>query len=328
VAQPVYRRLVADVDWLTVAERSPLAADGKSGALLERVVVDGVPYVLKHVSPEADWIMRAAGDDGTWFLSLWRSGLLDDLPAVVDHATVDVVPTPAGAVIVMEDVSPWLVPDGDEPLTREHHRRFVDHLAALHAAHWGWEDDIGILRLDRRYAWFAPSLMRDEAARPDAAVVPGLAVQGWDRLPSLAPAMAEAIFELHHRPGPFLAAVGDGPLTLVHGDVKFANQGERPDGTTILLDWAMPGAAPPTYDLAHHLALNSARMPESKEDTVVAYRDALERHGVDTTGWFEDQVALGLLGHMLLLGWEKALGGPGPELDWWADAVERAVALL
>jgi len=31
---------------------------------------------------------------------------------------------------------------------------------------------------------------------------------------------------------------------------------------------------------------------------------------------------------MLLLGWEKALGGAGPELDWWADAVDRAVALL
>jgi hypothetical protein len=39
-------------------------------------------------------------------------------------------------------------------------------------------------------------------------------------------------------------------------------------------------------------------------------------------------VALGLLGHMLLLGWEKALGGPGPELDWWAAAVDRATALL
>ena len=106
---------MADVDWLTVADRHPLVADGKSGALLERVHVDGVAYVLKHVSPEADWIMRAAGDDGRWFLSLWTSGVLHGLPPVVDHATVDVVPTERGAVIVMEDVSEWLVPDGDEP---------------------------------------------------------------------------------------------------------------------------------------------------------------------------------------------------------------------
>jgi hypothetical protein len=316
------------VDWLAVADRRPLVADGKSGALLERVVVDGVPYVLKHVSPDADWIMRVAGDDGTWFLSLWRSGLLDRLPAVIDHATVDAVPTADGALIVMEDVGRWLVPGDAAPVALDHHRRFVDHLAALHAANWGWEDDLGILRLDRRYAWFAPETMRVEAARPDAAVVPGLAVEGWERLPSLAPAMAEALFELHDRPEPFLDALEAGPRTLVHGDVKFANQGERPDGTTILLDWAMPGSAPPTYDLAHHLALNSARMPESKGDTIAAYRDALEGRGVDTAGWFDDQVALGLLGHMLLLGWEKALGEPGPELDWWADAVARAVTLL
>ena len=53
---------------------------------------------------------------------------------------------------------------------------------------------------------------------------------------------------------------------------------------------------------------------------------AVARAGVATAGWFDDQVALGLLGHMLLLGWEKALGGPGAELTWWADAVERGDA--
>jgi hypothetical protein len=317
------------VDWLSVADRRPLVADGKSGALLERVVVDGRPYVLKHVSPEADWIMRVAGDDGRWFLSLWSSGMLDELPPVIDHATVDVVPTPDGAVIVMEDVGPWLIPDGDQPVAADVHQRFLDHLAALHAAHWGWDDDVGLLRLDRRYLWFAPDAMRVEA---EAAVVPGLAVQGWERLPSLAPAMAEALFELHDRPQPFLDALAGGPRTFVHGDVKFANQGERADGTTILLDWAMPGSAPPSYDLAHHLALNNVRIPasgaEGKEATIAAYRAALERQGIDTAGWFDDHVALGLLGHMLLLGWEKALGGPGPELDWWAAAVQRGAALL
>jgi hypothetical protein len=32
-----------------------------------------------------------------------------------------------------------------------------------------------------------------------------------------------------------------------------------------------------------------------------------------------------MLGCMLQFGWEKALGGPGPELDWWeARASEGA----
>jgi thiamine kinase-like enzyme len=158
--------------------------------------------------------------------------------------------------------------------------------------------------------------------------VPGLAVQGWEQLPALAPRMAETLFALHEAPAPFLAALAEGPQTLVHGDVKVGNLGSRPDGTTIMIDWALPGSAPPTYDLAHSLALNSARLPEPKEAVIAAYRDALERHGVGTAGWFDDQVTLALLGHMLLLGWEKALGGAGPELDWWAGAVDRAAALL
>jgi len=316
-------------DWLAAATtREVLVTEGKSGAVLERLVVDGAPYVLKHVRAEDDWIMRVTGDEGTWFHRLWTSGTLDRLPDRVDTAVVDVFPQPGGAAILMRDVSDWLVPEGDTVVPFDQHRRFLDHLAALHAAFWGWEDDLGLLGPDRRYAWFAPGPMREEAARPGAAVVPGLAVQGWDRLPGLAPAMAEAIFAVHLDPAAFLAALDAGPHTLVHGDVKLANLGSRPDGATVMIDWALPGRASPGYDLAWYLAMNSARLPESKEDVVDAYRDALEREGVATGGWFDDQVALGLLGHMLLLGWEKSLGGPGPELDWWADAVDRGAALL
>jgi hypothetical protein len=316
-------------EWLASAStREVLVTEGKSGAVLERLVVAGDAYVLKHIRAEDDWIMRVTGDEGTWFLALWASNTLDRLPAVIDTAVVDVFAQPGGSAILMEDVGACLVPEGDDALPVEQHRRFVDHVAALHAAYWGWEDGLGLLPLDRRYGWFAPAPMRGEVARPQPAVVPGLAVQGWDQLPALAPRMAETLFRLHEAPAPFLAALAEGPQTLVHGDVKVGNLGSRPDGTTIMIDWALPGSAPPTYDLAHSLALNSARLPESKEAVIAAYRDALERHGVPTADWFDDQVTLALLGHMLLLGWETALGGPGPELDWWADAVDRAAALL
>jgi hypothetical protein len=44
-----------------VVERAPLAAaDGRSGSLLERVVLaDGRSLVVKHVLDGGDWIMRA-----------------------------------------------------------------------------------------------------------------------------------------------------------------------------------------------------------------------------------------------------------------------------
>ena len=43
-------------------ERTALdEAPGKSGATLERVVIDGEAYVLKHLDLAQDWTMRASG---------------------------------------------------------------------------------------------------------------------------------------------------------------------------------------------------------------------------------------------------------------------------
>jgi aminoglycoside phosphotransferase (APT) family kinase protein len=38
-----------------------------------------------------------------------------------------------------------------------------------------------------------------------------------------------------------VAAFGETPATLIHGDWKFGNLGAHPDGRTILLDWGGPG---------------------------------------------------------------------------------------
>jgi hypothetical protein len=81
-------------------------------------------------------------------------------------------------------------------------------------------------------------------------------------------------------------------------------------------------------DLAWYLALNAARLPESKEDTIAAYRRSLESHGVDTAPWWDQALALELLGTMVQFGWEKALGGPGAELTWWEDWALRGTDWL
>jgi hypothetical protein len=49
-----------------VVERAPLAAtDGRSGSVLERVVLaGGETLVVKHVLDGGDWIMRASHDHG------------------------------------------------------------------------------------------------------------------------------------------------------------------------------------------------------------------------------------------------------------------------
>ena len=72
----VVTSLLADV-----VAREPLAvADGRSGSLLERVVLaGGETLVVKHVRDGGDWIMRASHDHGR-AAELWSSGVLARVP--------------------------------------------------------------------------------------------------------------------------------------------------------------------------------------------------------------------------------------------------------
>ena len=62
-------------------ERTELAeVPGKSGATLERVVIGGRDYVLKHLDLAEDWTMRASGCLRGAPLVLWERGILARLP--------------------------------------------------------------------------------------------------------------------------------------------------------------------------------------------------------------------------------------------------------
>jgi hypothetical protein len=303
--------------------REPFAhSDGKSGVPMDRAVIDGERFVVKHVSIDNDWIMRATGDLCCRPLLVWRSGLLARLPPTIDHAFAGFAPEGRGAAILMRDVGPWLVPEGDEPISIEQHSRFLDHMAQLHATFWDWEDVIGLLPFQSRYAFCTSDVSTCEEAWGAGAEVPQIAAEGWRRLPAKAPRLAEIVLPLLRDADPLVAALAVTPQTFVHGDWKMGNLGSHPDGRTILLDWAVPGRAPACTELAWYLALNRRRLPDSKEVTIDAYRAALERHGIETASWWETQIALALLGAAVQFGWEKAFDEPD-ELAWWE---ERAIA--
>jgi hypothetical protein len=301
--------------------REPLAhTDGKSGVPMERVLIGGEPFVIKHVSIDNDWIMRATGDLGCRPLLVWRSGLLEQVPRSIDHAFAGIAREGRGAAILMRDVGRWLVPEGHELISLEQHLRFLDHMAELHAAFWDWRDNVGLVPFSSRYAWFTAEVSASEEARGSGAAVPRIAAEGWRRLPAVAPRMAEIVLPLLRDSDPLVAALQTTPQTLVHGDWKMGNLGSHPDGRTILLDWAVPGRAPACCDLTWYVALNRRRLPQSKEETIDAYRAALERHGVDTGSWWDLQLALALLGAAVQFGWEKASDEPD-EIAWWEQRV-------
>jgi hypothetical protein len=303
-------------------------ADTKSGARFERLIIGGAPYVLKYQDPRDDWLLRATGDPGKRYVLLWERGLLDRLPDVIDHAVIGAHWDGSVGRVLLRDVSAALFPR-NRRFSHDQHFRFLDHMAAFHAAFWGWRDDVGLTPLDVRYLMFSPATSEAEAALGSEAVVPKVMAQGWARLANVSPRLHEVVMPLLKDPAPLVAALKRLPHTFVHGDWKAANLGSHADGRTVLLDFGeVPGEASPLADLAWYVALNADLLPETKGETISAYRAALERHGVDTGVWWDAAVGLELLGAMLQFGWEKVLGGVGPELAWWEEHAVKGTTWL
>ncbi len=313
--------------------RQPMqTADSKSGARFERVTIGGRPHVVKYLHVDDDWIMRSSGDVGCRPLLVWRSGLLDRVPDCIDHTVVGAASGLGrngwGVALLMRDVSRWLVPEGDTPVPLSQHLGFLDHMAALHATFWGWSPSVELTPPHHRYLEFSPESMALEGRRGWPDQVPPLIIEGWKRFAAVAGPVSAPVADLVHDPSPLVAALGNAPQTLLHGDWKMGNLGTLPDGRTVLLDWALPGQGCPVADLTWYLALNSARLPQPKEAAIDAYRAALGRHGIETDGWWDRARDLTLLGSVVNFGWEKALGGPGPELAWWLARAEEGLRWL
>jgi Phosphotransferase enzyme family len=308
---------------------------GKSGARLERIVIGGQPYVLKHLDLAEDWTMRASGCLRGAPLLAWEAGLLTRLPACLNQPIVGVAledgggpPPSGGCALLMRDVTPWLVPVTDEPISLDQHLRFLRHMAALHAAFWACGSECEVVPVMHRYLELSPWLAHAEAAVGSAHLVPRLVGEGWPRLAEVAPAAAAVVTPLARDPGPLVEALAGTPQTFVHSNWKLDNLGTDGDGRTVVLDWEQPGRGAPLSDLAWYLAINCRRLPQGKEDAIAAYRQALEEHGISTEAWWDRQLALCLLGALVQFGWEKALGGYDEELAWWETQAVRAAPLL
>ncbi len=305
--------------------RQVRTSDAKSGASFERLTIEGRPCFLKTLVGADDWIMRCTGNTTNWEFRVWQAGMYARVPDCIDHAILGMALEGRGPAarlsILMADRSADLVPPGDDPLAPAEHREFLHHLAAFHASFLGWRDELGLYGLADRFLFFAPDTIADELSAADVPVPIQVAERGWALLPQRAPQLADLVSRVHANPTSLADALRDTPMTFVAGDWKLGNLGRRPDGRTVLLDWAYPGEAPLCWELAWYLALNAARIPESKEAAIAAYRASLEARGVDTASWFDRQLGLCLLGMCAVMGWEKAVGGHA-ELIWWAEAAE------
>ena len=309
----------------TVLDRTPLVSAGVTGAQLQRITLaSGRVLVVKTIDPRTDWLMRATGDDGR-ILRLWRSGVLQRLPESIDCATECVEECPAGWLVVMRDVADALVPPG-QLLTRAQSRRVIGAVASLHETFAAHRVE-GLCPLVDRLTFLTPVSVRGVVDHPFGDVV----LEGWDRFAELAPTdVGSSVTDLLERPGRLAAALSHHPETLLHGDLKVANIGFH-GGTVVLLDWGtLTGMGPPAVDHAWFLAVNSAAIDAPLDDLLSDVESVLAP---------EDRAALplALLGQVLLLGWEKALGATSDDpataareregFAWWcrraAEALEQ-----
>ncbi len=178
------RRVAGSVAELVdgATSREPFkTADSLSGATLERVVIDGERYVLKHLDHRTDWLLRATGDAGGRAVACWELGLYDAVAPSIDATVVGAARDPdayGACALLMRDVSEQLVPAGDDPIDLATHRGFIDHLAEQHAAMWGWRDTVGLTPMANRFHMCSPALCATELARTGDARF-GWALDAW-----------------------------------------------------------------------------------------------------------------------------------------------------
>jgi hypothetical protein len=309
-----------------VVRREPLGAGGKSGAHLERAWLDdGSTVVVKHADPAMDWIMQATGDDGR-IASMWTDGTFARLPDAIDHTILEVGRAEGRTVVVMRDAAADMC--AGERMDGDTHHRVLSAAAALHDAFAGAALP-GLCDLGRYYAFLSPQVCARFAGDHD---VPRLALLGWERFDDVvASDVAAAIAALHDDPGPLVRALSVRQRTLVHGDLKMANLGVAAQ-RVVVIDWGtLTCWAPASVDLAWYLAINGAaigRDPGQLLDDISAGHPGLD----------DVAMRLALLGALVQLGWEKALGATSDDLatrrreraglSWWTDQARAALALL
>ena len=309
-----------------IVARTPLAAHGASGNVLEQVTLaDGRALVHKRVSPEWDWLSRATGDDGR-AVAMWSEGLFLRIPSVIDHATVSVEADGAAWSVFMRDVSAAMLPD-ERRLDRHDVRRVLAALAEMHLAFWG-ERFPQLCSLEQRYELLSPrTAQREQHINGQVA---DLIERCWELFGEMVPSDVSArIMAIVERPALLAEQLARCEQTLIHGDVRIANLGLTPD-SVVLVDWGeRTGTAPPAVELASFLAFDARRFDVSRDDVIAdfatLYGERFDEHAMQLAliGGLV-QLGCNFLLPVVLGGGDDARAVAREELAWWTVAVSRA----
>jgi hypothetical protein len=344
---------VSDLDGLP---EEPFAHDGWSGSSLSLIDRGDRRFVLKRTSSARDWIVRATRDEElreAWFATALASTGPDGAWIRLASPYLGAAADADGAAILMPDLSEELIAwerPGDEPAIRTSLLASVLNAAArLHVigrpvpAH----GSVPWCPLPERLGLLARPAA--ERYRADGNPVGERFLSGWDAFDRRAPARARDLVQrLADDPRPLVAALGELPSTMLHGDLKLSNVASMVDGIAFI-DWQLATYAPIAVELGWFLVSNVAQLPEGPDAILERYRSTAEAIAADVRpgpgldpglGNWEAQVDLTILVGLLLRGWRKGLDAEAAvvlptgvaasdDLAWWSErAVEAAARRL
>lgn len=295
---------------------------GDSGARHRRVErADGTVVFEKLISPSHDWAMRVTHDLGREAI-LWRDGPLRHLPPSIDYPILSAEPAGDGWLITTRDVTADLLPD--QPRLAQW-QQVIERLQALHE--WfAKRQPEGLCSIEDRLLTFSEGMALAEINGSDR--YPKLILHGWREAPRmLPPDLHDAILALAREPRRLVRALGEGPLTLIHGDATYENLGLR-DDRLIALDWAIAARAPAALEFTWMLS----GAGELRDEIVEAARAALAGPG-DERRWrmamlFEFIWELPALAYVSATGAPEQADVAAADFAWWlARAREGLVAL-
>jgi phosphotransferase family enzyme len=315
----------------------PLQTTGFSGSehkAVRAVVSDGSVrrLVVKRITRQTDWTHRLSDSTRCREVALLATPSLVGVWKIFVSPYLAFFENEEEAAVLMEDLTPYLLPDVREPLIERQEQLIVRALTRLHAMYW----DSPILELP----WLTQSVSYWSLLGPErmgqeitSQVLPPKLfetfVHGWQAAFRLLPAGVvkalsveeqEAVYRWSHLRS-----------TLLHGDVKVANFALRSNGEISAFDWALVGRGPVSVDLGWYIAVNATRLTGSKEKFLQYYRRSLETElgfPLDEKIWREIITAAILIGARMLL-WSKAAalssGDPAArvEWEWWANWLEE-----
>jgi hypothetical protein len=310
-----------------ITQRRPvLDHDGRSGATLERGILDdGTPVYIKTSDVVTDIGLLLTGD-ARRELRLWQTGILDGLPAGVGTAVVGIEHLGDRLVTVTRDLGASML-SWDRTLTPDEVRRIFAAITAIHRQHQG-NAPPGLVDLATRIGLFSPSRLDAVAtANPDLV---GAIGRGHELFDELVPDdVADAVHACYADPEPLADAMAAGGTTLLHGDFFLVNVALGAEQVTPL-DWGLATAGPAALDLITFSlgAMSNVSMDRHQllDEARSACRDLVD----------DETFSLLEFWALMELGWNKALDAidhPDPakrateraDLGFWVARARRAL---